>query len=279
MVFKLEDTAKVEKLFENWQETLIWSCLQKVMGSIYVTDLEQPRSAVAIVGDFAFYAGEPNRELVLYKPEERKRDYLIMVPELKQRKEASGSQHPYASGNMGKSNADEQDWAQLMEECWGEHAHQAVRYAIKKESDVFERKKLRKFAASLPEEFTLKLMDEALFDWCRAQDWTQDFVAQYRDYEQYREIGLGVLVLKEGKPVAGASSYTSYREGIEIEIDTMPEYRRKGLATACAARLILECLDRGLYPSWDAQNLWSVGLAEKLGYHFDHEYVVYLRNR
>ena len=257
MVFKLGDTAKVEKLFENWQETLIWSCLQKVMGFIYVTDLEQPRSAVAIVGDFAFYAGEPNRELVLYKPEERKEDYLIMVPDLK----------------------NEQDWAQLMEKCWGEHAQKAVRYAIKKEPDAFDRKKLQKFAASLPEEFTLKLMDEALFDWCQTQDWTQDFVAQYQDYEQYRKIGLGVLALKEGKPVAGASSYTSYREGIEIEIDTMPEYRRKGLATACAARLILECLDRGLYPSWDAQNLWSVGLAEKLGYHFDHEYVVYLRNR
>ncbi|MDD6328823.1 MAG: GNAT family N-acetyltransferase, partial [Lachnospiraceae bacterium] len=29
------------------------------------------------------------------------------------------------------------------------------------------------------------------------------------------------------------------------------------------------------YPSWDAQNKWSVGLAEKLGYHFSHEYTAY----
>ena len=39
--------------------------------------------------------------------------------------------------------------------------------------------------------------------------------------------------------------------------------------------LILECLERGWYPSWDAQNKESVALAEKLGYHFDYEYVAY----
>ena len=34
-------------------------------------------------------------------------------------------------------------------------------------------------------------------------------------------------------------------------------------------------MDEGLYPSWDAQNINSVHLAEKLGYEFDHEYIVY----
>ena len=32
---------------------------------------------------------------------------------------------------------------------------------------------------------------------------------------------------------------------------------------------------RSLYPSWDAQNMNSVHLAEKLGYEFDHEYTAY----
>ena len=39
--------------------------------------------------------------------------------------------------------------------------------------------------------------------------------------------------------------------------------------------LILRCLDEGLYPSEDAQNMASVHLAEKLGYEFDHEYTAY----
>ena len=75
--------------------------------------------------------------------------------------------------------------------------------------------------------------------------------------------------------VSGASSYTRYIEGIEIEVDTVPEERRKGLALVACAALILRCLDEGLYPSWDAQNMDSVHLAEKLGYEFDHEYTAY----
>lgn len=72
--------------------------------------------------------------------------------------------------------------------------------------------------------------------------------------------------------MSGASSYSRYHEGIEIEIDTREEYRRKGFAYICGAKLILECLKRNLYPSWDAHNKASVALAEKLGYHYDHTY-------
>ena len=84
-----------------------------------------------------------------------------------------------------------------------------------------------------------------------------------------------MAILKNGKVVAGASSYTRYKEGIEIEVDTLEEERRKGLALVSCAALILKCLDEGLYPSWDAQNINSVHLAEKLGYEFDHEYTAY----
>ena len=79
----------------------------------------------------------------------------------------------------------------------------------------------------------------------------------------------------DGEVVSGASSYSSYTGGIEVEVDTKEEYRRNGLATACAAKLIIECLKRNLYPSWDAQNKWSVALAEKLGYHYSHAYTAY----
>ena len=75
--------------------------------------------------------------------------------------------------------------------------------------------------------------------------------------------------------VSGASSYSYYSGGIEIEIDNREAFRRRGLDLVCGARLILECLDRGLYPSWDAQNLGSISLAKKLGYEFSHEYPAY----
>ena len=62
---------------------------------------------------------------------------------------------------------------------------------------------------------------------------------------------------------------------MEVEVGTRKDYRRQGLALACSAAFLLECLDRGIYPNWDAANEQSVGLAEKLGYVFHREYQVY----
>ncbi len=35
MLYELEDTSKAEGLFAGWNETLIISCLQRVMGKVY----------------------------------------------------------------------------------------------------------------------------------------------------------------------------------------------------------------------------------------------------
>lgn len=250
MTYKIEHTEKAAPLFTGWQETLIWSCLQNVMGEIYADSQDEPCSAMALIGDFCFLAGRPNKELAMYEPENCKKDFMIVVPQT-------------------------EEWESVIEECYREKAKKTVRYAIKKEPSVFDTERLQQAVRELPQEYTLKMIDEEWFYRCREISWCRDFVSLYRDFEMYREHGLGVLILKDGEVVAGASSYSGYLEGIEIEIDTREDFRRRGLAYICASKLILECLARGLYPSWDAQNRWSAALAEKLGYHFDHEYTVY----
>ncbi len=240
----MTDTSNVVHLFEGWQETLIYSCLQKVMGKIIITGLEYPKSAMAYVGCFVFYAGEPDRELVINKPE----GFVIMVPQNKA-------------------------WEACIEECFPE-AKRITRYAIKKDTR-FDKDRLRDMAAGLPEGYELKEIDEKIYDMCLSDPVTRDFVSSFESKEKYLEIGRGMVILKSDRIVAGASSYTRYNEGIEIEVDTVSEERRKGLATIASAALILRCLDEGLYPSWDAQNMNSVRLAEKLGYEFDHEYTAY----
>lgn len=167
------------------------------------------------------------------------------------------------------------EWSGVIEECLGERARAVTRYALLKEPDVFDQAKLKNAVASLKEGYELRMIDKECFEKCRSLEWSRDLVSQFRNYEIYKELGIGVAVLKDGDLVAGASSYTRYRDGIEIEIDTEMSHRRQGLAFACGAKLILECQNRGLYPSWDAQNLASVALAEKLGYHFDYEYRAY----
>lgn len=134
---------------------------------------------------------------------------------------------------------------------------------------------MEQVVTELPKDYELRMLEEKEFDLCKSNRWANDLVSLFRDYDSYKKLGLGVVVLKNGELVSGASSYSRYREGIDIEIDTREDYRRKGLAYACGAKLILECLKKGLYPSWDAQNKWSVKLAEKLGYHFSHKYTAY----
>lgn len=253
MVCEVKNPKTTASLFSEWNETLIWSCIQGVMGKLYADSSGVPVSAMAILGDFCFLAGRPSRELAAYKPESCKNDFMIMVPQ-------------------------NESWAELIAAYYGERAKRTFRYATKKEKDVFDIDLLCRVADGLSEEYTLRMMDEDMFLQCKCGEktsWCRDLVSQYEDFKMYQKYGLGVVITRGGEIVSGASSYSGYIGGIEIEIDTKEEYRRRGLAHVCGAKLILECIKRGLYPSWDAQNKWSLALAEKLGYHFDHEYPVY----
>ena len=241
---------KAAQLFEGWQETIIWSCLQGVMGAVYADDEENRRSAMAVLGDFCFLAGEPGRELLEQERRLAKEGFRILVPRT-------------------------EGWERLIEKQYREGARRRIRYAFKKEGDRFDRELLRQAASFLESGYTLRFFDAELYSMCKEEAWSRDLVSQFPDYETYRRLGAGAAVLHDGRLIAGASAYARYREGIEIEIDTRESHRRQGFAFACGAALILECLERGLYPSWDAHNEASAALAAKLGYRLSHTYTVY----
>ena len=119
------------------------------------------------------------------------------------------------------------------------------------------------------------MIDENLYNMCKASKWSKDLVSNYKDFDNYKNNGIGYVIMHENKIVCGASSYSSYKGGIEIEIDTREDFRKRGLAYICGAKLILECLKRNIFPSWDAHNTASARLAEKLGYYFDYAYTAY----
>lgn len=241
-----QNLARIAPLFAGWKETMIQSCLSGCMGYVIADNEEHPTAAQIVVGDFCFFAGKPDEALAL----------SAAAPILTPRNE---------------------DWCRVIERAWGNRVRRHLRYAIRKEPDVFNIPKLTAYAASLPPAFTLARMGERLYVQAIAESWSRDLCSQFADAAEYCRLGLGMAVLQDGCLAAGASSYTIYPGGIEIEIDTKPEYRGRGLATACGSALILECLHQGLYPSWDAYDLRSVALAEKLGYHRDHPYPVYMK--
>ncbi len=247
---KKHEMDKIVPFFEGWKETLIWSCLHGIMGSAWADIAEQPAAAQIITGDFCFFAGAPDIELVKNIPGDFSAQNILMVPP-------------------------NDEWAALIETAYKNRFNKFMRYAIKKEPGVFDRQKLNAYIEKLSPEYTIKMIDEEVFQKAGSQGWSKDLCSQFSGYKEFEMYGLGAVILHDGELVSGAASYTVYNGGIEIEIDTKPEYRRRGLALACASKLILECLDRNLYPSWDAANRESVALSEKLGYHFDREYVTY----
>ena len=245
MICELKDPSKAAPVFEGWDDldTGVIACLENVMGRIYANDPQHPRSALAVIGDFAFCAGEPDLELLRAKPDR----WLLVVPQ-------------------------NEAWAALIEENFP--AGKRIRYALKKDT-VFDREKLEALSGSLPEGYSFRRIDGEVYELCLKDELFEDCVAVFGSKEAYLELGRGIAVMKEGKLASAASSYYRSRGRIDIEIGTVREERHRGLGAAVAAKLILACLDEGLCPTWDAANKLSVRLAEKLGYVFSREYVCF----
>lgn len=245
MIYQLDDPGRAASLFGGWPETILWSCLQGVMGVVYGDDPAAPRSAAAMLGDFCFLAGEPLADLAAQALEGR--ETRILIPR-------------------------DGCWEPAILQTFGSRAAPITRYATRKDPAAFDVPRLRILASGLEKSYTIRIIDEDLYYMCKKEAWSRDLVSQFSSWPSFQKLGVGFVVLKAGRPVSGASSYSRCREGIEIEIDTHPAHRRQGLALACGARLILECLGRGLYPSWDAHTPASLALAERLGYTFSHTY-------
>lgn len=247
MIQKIPGSAAAP-LFEGWEETLIWSALEGIMGSCYALTSVNPRSSLIVQGDFFFFAGKPEPALIDFIPDGWAGSCRLLTPQ-------------------------NEDWAAAIEAIYGGAAARETRYAIKKEPDIFDKTLLAEAVSAAPA--AICPIDEELYRRCQESGWSRDLVSRYETYEIFSRLALGFVAVSEGQILSGAACYCTYSRGIEIEIDTHPDHRRKGLAFGCGAALILECLNRGLYPSWDAANLASVALSEKLGYHFSHEYPVY----
>jgi hypothetical protein len=250
-IHRVTDMARVAPLFAGWPDYLFRAVLEGEMGEAYAT--LDDTAALLHVADLAFLAGD------------------AASPEAG----ALVSCMPAGSGGVRFWTPRDEAWAGVIERVLGNRARRAQRYAIRKDVHHFDEARLRSLAARLPEGYSLHAVDGALYRQALAEEWSRDLVSQFRDEADYRARGLGVAVLLNGEIVSGASSFVVFRGGIEIEIDTRGDQRRRGLATACGARLLLDCFARGLYPSWDAYSPASVALAEKLGYVFDHPYPVY----
>ncbi|MBN1955411.1 MAG: GNAT family N-acetyltransferase [Anaerolineae bacterium] len=100
-------------------------------------------------------------------------------------------------------------------------------------------------------------------------------IADFDSAADFLERGIGYAAL-EGEQVIGVA-YSSLvcSRGIEVSIYVEERCRERGVGTALASRLVLDCKRQGMWPNWDAANPESCKLALKLGYRFVEAYEAY----
>ncbi|MEI5908165.1 GNAT family N-acetyltransferase [Bacillus spongiae] len=240
---------KLLPMFKDMDNTMVLSCLQGHMGTAWVDDLENPTTAQIMVGIFVYYAGNPYSKGA--------EELLHNLPE-----------HIYVIVNSD-------EWKNAIETVHKEAFEKFQRYKFKKNPEDLKRSHIHAILSNLPEGYRLQKIDSTLAKESSLHEISPDLTSQFDSIDDFINRGIGYAILNEGQVVCGVSSYSIYNQGIEIEVATHPLHRRKGLASIASSALILECLDNGMYPSWDAANLESAKLAQKLGYTLEDSYDTY----
>jgi len=99
------------------------------------------------------------------------------------------------------------------------------------------------------------------------EEWSKDLVANTLGQD-----APGFVAFQNERVIGGIGCYTLYEKGIEVEIDTHPDFRRRGVAYNLSLAMIEECRKRNLEMHWDAMNNESASLAKKLGFIPSREY-------
>jgi len=243
MIYKVVDKNSLEKIrpfFDDIRFFMGKSVLDGVMGEAYVDDILNPKIAFLVVRSYCFISGYmENKKLEEIINNNFKNYELVFSDELSYK----------------------------IEKIYGKNIVKTQRYSIKKDVN-FNLNLLKGMASSIGKGFELVSIDEKLASKIRKQN----LLNITDDYQKY---GIGVCCIHENEIVGVASSNIFYKEGIEVNIMVFEKYRRRGIATAMASKLILNCLKQNKKVSWDAANMESVGLAQKLGFEYDSAYNIY----
>lgn len=234
------DLYKLKKFFTDIRFYMGKSVLDGVMGEAYADNINNPNFAILIARQYCFMSGKIDECNLKKIIDENLKTYkLIPADNLKT----------------------------LIEDIYGNNINKSERYSIKKDV-IFDISKLEKMAKNLHLDFEIKKIDENLANRIKIDNFI-------KINDNYKENGIGYCCIKDNEIIGVASSNIFYKDGIEVNIKVREDFRRKGIATILASNLILECLKENKKISWDAANMNSVKLAEKLGFEYDSTYNIY----
>ncbi len=164
-------------------------------------------------------------------------------------------------------------WLEAARDCFGDGLKPFDRYSFSS-AGLSEVHLLSILKASGRQDGVL-LLDAALANRLLSQPESYFELLDYESVEDFLKRGLGYVYVENDQILGAAYSQLVCSDGIEVSIYVEELARRRGIATALASRLLLECLQLNANPHWDAANPESCKLAQKLGYVFTESYVAY----
>lgn len=211
--------------------------LKAKLGQFYTN--EDETAILYEQGDFLFLAGRADMALLADYRDICEPDYRILITE-------------------------EVSWQACLSSCPALSTF--TRYAFKDEAD-FDDKVLKNIVEQLSKQLVIEVINSKTYQELAQEEWSQDLQGNFATFKDFQEAGvLGFVIRKGEEIVAGVSTALVYQKAIEIEIATKPVYQQQGLAAVLGAKMILESLQRSVFPLWDAHNEASKKIAEKLGY-------------
>lgn len=239
---------KLKPMFEYADDSTLDSFFEGVLGNAYSDSIDCPKSAVINVGDFFFVAGEPiiAEQVIKLAGDNR---YATFIP-------------------------DRPEWFEALN-SHGKKLLFLERYHTSLPENGFDVNALEKITKGIENypDLILEPIDEKYYKKALQEDWSSPFVSNFKDYDEFNKHGFGFVITKDSEIVCGTSCFSYYKDGVEIEVSTREDFRRQGLAKITSAAFILECINRGVTPHWDARNKASLAISKNMGFIFKDKYI------
>ncbi|MFW9922493.1 MAG: GNAT family N-acetyltransferase [Candidatus Thorarchaeota archaeon] len=231
---------EISGLFDNhkYYEALVKGTFNERFGTIYVNDLKNPSCAVLLYKMIVAFGG--SGECINIK------EFFSLVPE------------------RAYLLCPNEKWITAVRNHFGERL--TIINRTKVSSAKLNLDHFRKLKENIPEGYQIVQLTEELVDSFEGK-FLQRYSYFYDTLEIFKKKGFGFCAIYRGEIVSVAASILPYYNSLfEVQIDTLPEHQRKGLATIVCTHLLEYSLENGFDPQWDAFTPISTALALKLGY-------------
>lgn len=231
------------ELFKTWKKCMVLYGLKSQIGTVYRNS--DMTTIFYDIGNFLYLAGELDSRFWEDFVRQYGLDYKIIISE-------------------------DTKWQDFLRRQVGLISF--TRYSFKDKAN-FQVEFLNDLVSQLEKGYNIVPIDNHIYDCFSEEEWSQDLQGDFESYQNFTlKGGFGFVIVKNKELIAGISSGLVYQGAVEVEVATRPNEQGNGFAKKLGAAMILESLNRDMFPLWDAHNEASKKVAEFLGYELVEPY-------